>query len=221
MGRPNAQSVGHKGSLYLAWRLTSRVTLNLTALVLNGLVYNVGFEGLYILQDVVLKVIFEIKHTHKRNPGIPPIPPPPPSSPVLINAERERGRGEQTQSNILGEDHFDCSRNHHPTTHIYSRMRGAEMGLVLQGANVQALLLSLCVGQEADGDRNSPSQVQLLAGLPAQARMEAAFGPSAGWAARSPRGSSLQGRRPGNPPALQRSHPPTATSWARGRNLPG
>lgn len=73
------------------------------------------------------------------------------------------------------------------------------MGLVLQGANVQALLLSLCVGQEADGDRNSPSQVQLLAGLPPQARIEAAFGPSAGRAAGSPRGSSLQGRRPGNP----------------------
>ena len=58
MGRPHAQSVGHKGSLYLAWRLTSRVTLNLTALVLTGLVYNMGFEGLDILQDVVLKVIF-------------------------------------------------------------------------------------------------------------------------------------------------------------------
>lgn len=76
MGRPHAQSVGHKGSLYLAWRLTSRVTLNLTPLVLTGLVYNMGFEGLYILQDVVLKVIFEIKHTHKRNPGIPPFPHP-------------------------------------------------------------------------------------------------------------------------------------------------
>lgn len=49
--------------------------------VFSGLVYNMGFEGLYILQDVVLKVIFEIKHTHKRNPGIPPIPPPPPSHP--------------------------------------------------------------------------------------------------------------------------------------------
>lgn len=30
--------------LYLVWQLTSRVTLNLTALVLSVLVYNMGFE---------------------------------------------------------------------------------------------------------------------------------------------------------------------------------
>ena len=149
----------------------------------------------------MLKVIFEIKHTHthKRNPRIPPFPPPPPSSPGLINPEREKGRGEQTQSNILGEDHFDCSRNHHATMRIYSRMRGAEMGLVLQGANVQALLPSLCVGQEADGDRTSPSQVQLLAGLLPRAMLEAAFGPSAGRAARSPTAPPCKGGGPETP----------------------
>lgn len=77
------------------------------------------------------------------------------------------------------------------------------MGLVLQGADVQALLLSLRVEQEADGGRSSPSQVQLLAGLPPQARMEAAFGPSAGRAAPPCRGGGPETPQLCRDPTLQ------------------